>query len=129
MLIIMKKIWIWIKTHWYVPLIIVLAIFLGVFMRKENNIAMQLLENSVNSYKQQIAELERLNKEKEKLKEEAEQKYKMTIQKIESEYVKDGQILDEKRKQRIKELMDRYKDNDELLSIAFAQEFGIKLGG
>ena len=121
-----SKLFIGLKTYWYIPAILILIIVLSIFLRKGNP-ALDILNNAIESYKKQIAELERLNQEKEKAKAELEAKYLLVVHEIESHYQSDNVKLDEEKRKRIKELLEQYKDEPELLAIAFSQEFGLKL--
>jgi len=121
-----QKVWIWLKSYWFIPLILILVIFASIFFRK-GNFALDLLNNAIESYRRQISEIERLNAEKEKQKEELQRKYELAIKLLEEKYSKDSQDLLEERKKLVKELLDTYKDDEEGLAKQFAKEFGLKL--
>ena len=115
-----------IKRFWYIPIILILVVILSIFMRRGNP-ALDILNNAIDGYKRQIAEMERLNKEKEKQKAELEARYQLIIRQLESQYQSDNVKLDEERKKRVKELLEKYKDNEEMLAKAFSSQFGLKL--
>ena len=114
-MLILQKIYIWLKSHWIWPLLGIAAIILFVLFRK-NNIAISSLLQSQENYRQQIATLEKLQQEAKKRKEEIQQKYNDIINEIERKYQEDNKILEENKKKEIKRLVEEFNDNPERMT-------------
>jgi hypothetical protein len=74
LILIIKKIWIFLKNYWYVPFALGAFIFLWiVFNQKERLINFTYLLNSKRkSHNEQIQEIERIHKEEKKKREDIE---------------------------------------------------------
>lgn len=122
----LQKTWVFIKKFWYVPLLLIGVIFTAIFLRKNTSVV-EMLYKTIDSYKQQIAELDKLNKEQQAQKEELQKKYNLILQQVDEQHRKDEVVLTEERKKYIKQLIEQYKDDDAGMAKVFSQEFGIEL--
>lgn len=120
-MIALKKFWILLKTHWYVPVIIVLAIL---FRNKTSNLE-KMMSIQKDSYNKQIKEIE-ASYEKQRAKEkEINEKYKDTVKKIEDEYKKKNEALTMLSKKRVKSLVKKYYNEPDDLAKKLSERFGI----
>jgi hypothetical protein len=62
MLLLLQKAWLAVKKFWYVPVLLVVAVILAVVYRKNTSV-IEMLYNTLDSYKEQAAKLDKLNKE------------------------------------------------------------------
>ena len=70
-MVILKKIWAFLKTHWYIPVIIII----GLILRSQNNRMLEIIDASKKSYDKQKEAIENAEKEKEVQKQKIEKEY------------------------------------------------------
>jgi len=117
-----KKIYTWIKNYWYIPFFVLVAILL--LCAGKSDTAQKLLAYSRESNKREQEEIEKIEAEKKKNKEELERKYKEMLEKLEKEHDFQRETLDKNTEKELKELVKRYEKEPEKM----AQEFAIKFG-
>ena len=124
-----KKGWIWLKTHWYLPLIFLcLVIALLIWVVFKNGMLMALLydvlESSRDSYEDQIKVLEGVHEKESKDKDAAVEKYLEDLETYEKEFGDHKSSLSAEKEAALRKLMnDSAADPDKL-----AREIG-KLWG
>ena len=74
-----KKIWTWIKHHWYVPVIVLLIIIFSLSRSSLRRKMYELLEKQRESYKQQVKLLEDSKAAEAAAKEKAREKHENTV--------------------------------------------------
>ena len=117
-----KKLWALLKTHWYVPVIIVLLIV----MKNKNTNLQKILKLQKESYDEQIREIEE-SYHKQKLKEkEIHQEYELAIKQIEEEYKKNNNALNIASKKQVKKLVKKYYNEPDDLANLISSKFGVK---
>ena len=122
------KVWIWIKSYWYIPLITIAAILAFVFLGgTAKNWALDLLSRSRQSYAEQVAAIEALNKEKEERAKLIQAQYEAALAALSAKYATDQKLLVEGEKKRVKEIVTAYVDNPTGLTAALAAEFGFEV--
>ena len=65
-----KKSWLWLKTYWYFPVVLLYTLVLWVFFRKDSAAAIGVLEIRSDSYDKQINVINKTHKAEVKKKEE-----------------------------------------------------------
>jgi hypothetical protein len=120
-----QKVWIWIKAHWYLPLIVVLGIAL--FFVGQSDWAIGVIKNIRKSYGDQVAAIEALNKEEQEKKDALQQQYDIVIKALEAKYAIDQKVLQEEEKNKVKELVGKYEKDPEGLTKELADVFGLKV--
>lgn len=112
----LKKIWVYIKKYWYVPLILVAGVSLWVLSAgRSGRQIWELLENTRESAKKEIEAIERSNKEKEDKITEATETFIEEVKEIEEKAkVKEDQIKKIKEKQIKKDIEENNEDATEL---------------
>ena len=65
-----KKTWLWLKTYWYVPLVLLYTLVLWLVFRKDGAAAIGALEIKSDSYKKQIDVINKTHEAEIKKKEE-----------------------------------------------------------
>jgi len=119
-MLVLLKVWSFLKNYWYVPLCLIGAILLYVFLQKGN--AKKVLDIALNAFKKERELNEQLSAEEEKLKEDQKQKYDLLMKELEAQYNIKKEDLEEEKKERIKELLE--KDPKDLTKL-LAKEFGL----
>ena len=119
-MIIIKKIWSFLKSYWYIPVLIIVAL---VFRSKESKID-EIIKAADDSHKKQLDAIEvaELNKKKEK--EWIDNEYENAIKKIEEKYSKENKTLDKKEKKFVKSVIKEWTDDPEQMAERITLEFG-----
>jgi Skp family chaperone for outer membrane proteins len=121
-MLVLKKIWLFLKTHWYIPVIIIVGIVL--LFAGKSKIAFELYKRMRGDYDAEINRLNELSKKEREEKEALQKKYLEIISKLESQYAVDVQKLGKEKEKMVKELIAKHKDNPEGLTEELAKEFG-----
>ena len=111
-MIILKKIWAFLKTYWYIPVLIIIAVVL----KTKNNKVEEILNTARDSHKKQIDAIENAEKEKEKQKIVIEKEYNNAIEKIEENYSKSNETMKKEEKKYIKSLVKEWSDDPDQLA-------------
>lgn len=120
-MIILKKIWAFLKTHWYIPVVIVLLILL----RNKGTNLQKILNLQRESYDKQIEEINKsYEKQKEKEK-EINEEYEAAVKKIEEEYKKNNDALNAASKKQVKKLVKKYYNEPSDLALLISDRFGV----
>jgi len=123
----LKKAWIWIKHHWYVPVILVLLVvaFFGGSKVKEKYF--DLLTKQRDNYKKEIESINKHTEEKEQKKEELVKENKEKIKKIEEEFEIKVEELEEEKKQELEKTVEELADKPDELAKSIANLLGSNL--
>lgn len=111
-MIILKKIWAFLKTYWYIPVLIIIAVVL----KTKNNKVEEILNTARDSHKKQIDAIENAEKEKQKQKIVIEKEYNNVIEKIEENYSKSNETMKKEEKKYIKSLVKEWSDDPDQLA-------------
>jgi len=118
----LKKIWAFLKTHWYIPLIIVLIIV----MRNKSNNFQEILKTSRESYNNQIKEIDKINDDRRTKENKLREDHKAATEKIEEEFKKKNEELSSRKKKQVKKLVKKYYDKPNELADEISKRFGLK---
>ena len=120
----LKKTGTFLKHYWYVPLIPLVWLWFTFINKKDN--AKDVLNSSKESFKSQIDVINKSHKEEIEKREEVTKKYNETIKLIEEKYDKHKLFLSAKKKQRVKEILDKHHNNSVSMAFLLGKEFGIE---
>ncbi len=120
----LKKTGTFLKHYWYVPLIPLVWLWFTFINKKDN--AKDVLNSSKESFKSQIDVINKSHKEEIEKREEVTKKYNETIKLIEEKYDKHKLSLSAKKKQRVKEILDKHHNNSVSMAFLLGKEFGIE---
>ena len=120
------KIWIWFKTFWWIPLLVVVGIIAFVFFGN-SSWAINLLKKTIEGYNNQITVIEDLNQKEKEEKEKLQQQYDLIISALETKYAVDNKVLKEEEKEAVKKLVEENKETPEVLTEKLADAFGFKV--
>ncbi len=121
-----QKVCTWTKSYWYLPLLAIAAILVFV-LTGGKDWALKLLQSARQSYADQVAVIEALNKEKEERARQIQEKYDLAIAALEAKYAADNRALEVAEKKRVKELVTKYKDDPAGLTQELANAFGFQV--
>ena len=119
-MIVLKKIWAFLKTYWYVPVLIIVAI---VFKTKGNRIG-EILSSAKDSHKKQLDAINNAEIEKQKSKEIINKEYENAIKEIEDNYTKENKILTTREKNYVKSVIKTWSDDPGQMAERITMSFG-----
>jgi len=120
--IVLKKIWAFLKTHWYIPVIIVIAII----FRSKNASLLKIVDAQKKSYDKQKAAIENAEKEKQEARVRIEEEYEKATQKVELEYAKMNKEISNRQKDIIKKTVKKFHSEPDALAKELSKKFGIR---
>ena len=132
-LLALKKAWVWIKTHWYLPILfLAFIVALLVWAIARNGAFMATLfdvwESSRASYDEQLAVLEGTHKKETEKRDKIIKEYNKNLKNIEEEYEGLTEEMAIEKKKALDELIEKgYGDPDELAK-KIAELYGLENG-
>ena len=121
------KAWAWTKTHWYVPVLFIIAALLTIFTKGQTVTAIiELMDKNRENYEKRVKVLEESRENEIRRSEEVRTTYNETIRQIERQHNESSSSLDRKKRQRVKELVESFHQDPGSLSEALEKEFGFK---
>tara|TARA_B100000700_G_scaffold207534_1_gene228040 strand:- start:6518 stop:6949 length:432 start_codon:yes stop_codon:yes gene_type:complete len=120
-----KKIWVWLKHNWKVPLVILYTLVLWIFFRRKDA-AYRVLEERNTSYKKQIAAINEIHDEEINKRNEILEKYNTILKELEEQYLKESLELDKKKKKEIKKLVEKYNEKPDELAKLLAERYNLE---
>jgi len=121
-MIALKKIWSFLKSYWYVPVLIIVAL---VFRSKTNKVE-EIIKAADDSHKKQLDAIEVAEINKKKEKEWIDKEYDNAIKKIEEKYSKENKTLDKKEKKFVKSVIKEWTDDPDQMAERITLEFGFE---
>ena len=122
----MKKVWIWLKNHWYVPVVVLYTSVVWIFARGNVNAIKEVLEAKKKSYEEQIRALNKSHETELRKRDEIIRDYHETVARVEEEFEKRGEALDAKKKEKIKEIVIKSKSDHDKIRKEIENIFGFK---
>jgi t-SNARE complex subunit (syntaxin) len=110
-LLTLRKVWIWIKNYWYIPVIVVLIIAALIIWRKVPDSLSEIIRKSNEMHRKEVDTLNEIHAEEIDKREKALEKYHKTIEQVEREYERDRKKLDRRKKAEIKKTIEKYQDD------------------
>lgn len=124
MILKLKLLWAAVKKNWKLVLLAVWSVVVWLVSRKNAQGAIDAMKANKESYESQIASLKREHKiEKEKL-EQLNLKYRETIATIEKKYDVKEKELSREKKRRVKQIIEKAKDNPNEINEKIENLFG-----
>ena len=118
----LKKAGTFLKNYWYVPLIPILWLF---FINRKDNVK-DVLKASKESFSSQIDVINKSHKEEIEKRDKIAKQYLETMEAIEKKYEENRMTLSDKKRKRVKEILDNHHNNSASMAFLLGQEFGIK---
>tara|TARA_R100001244_G_C5131942_1_gene125966 strand:+ start:300 stop:707 length:408 start_codon:yes stop_codon:yes gene_type:complete len=123
-----KKIWVWVKHNWYVPAVIIYTLFLWIVLRKRNE-AEAVLAIRDSSYKAQIETINKVHKEEIQKRDEILKKYTVIIKELEEKFKENQEKLDKQKKNEVKKIIKEYHNDPDGLAKMLAEKYGLEYTG
>ena len=125
-MIIIKKIWNFIKKCWYIPVGILVSLITFLVVRKDDSTDDIILKTLEDSKEKQIDAIITSEEEKKESKIVIEEEYEIAIKKIEKTYNRMNATLNRNSKEYIKELHEKYRNEPDEISKKIKKRFGIE---
>ena len=117
----LKKIWAFIKSYWYVPVLVVVAIVLGSRSRR----ASEVIKIAKDSHLKQLKAINDAENEKAQKKAQIEKEYDEAVARVEKVYREENKALEAHKKKEIKNIVKKYYNNPEEISSRLSKSFGL----
>ena len=121
----LAKIWSWIKSYWYVPLGFVIFGVLWYLTKSSDLSPWEMLQKARANHRQQIEDIEKINKEKDEKIAAEEKKLKAQLEVIEKKANEEMKNLDDDKKARVEQLLKKNKDNPAALAKRLSELTGL----
>ena len=121
-MVVLKKIWAFLKSYWYVPVIIIM----GLLLKSKSDKALEIIDAQKESYEKQKDAIENAAKEKIEAKERIEKEYENATQKIEKEYAKMNKEISARQKSIIKKTVKKFHSDPDALAKELSEKFGVQ---
>jgi len=118
----LKKIWAFIKSYWYVPVLVVVAIVL----RSQSRRASEIIKIAKDSHLKQLKAINDAENEKAQKKAQIEKEYDEVVARVEKVYREENKALEDHKKKEIKNIVKKYYNNPEEISSRLSKSFGLK---
>ncbi len=120
-----KKAWVFLKKYWYVPCLILYTLILTVVLRRKGSIT-EILEIQNDSYKKQIDAINEAHDQEIQKRDEILRNYKNVIDQLKKQYEDDSQELDNKKKEEVKRIVEKYNGDPDGMAEELAKKFGLE---
>ena len=125
----LKKAWVWLKRHWWLPLgaivFLILLIICPFCGSNKNNALIKMFNWNKESYKKEVDAINQSQEEKNKKQEELYAKYVETMKDLTMKYDVDMGSLENKKKKELDTLVKKYKGTPDELARELGEMFGV----
>lgn len=120
------KAWVWIRTYWYIPAVLIYTIVLWVLFRRNGASALEVLKASKESYEAQIKAMEAAHAKEIEARDMALAQYESIVSALEEEYAANRETLSREKRKKVKEYIEKYGEDPEELARIIEEQFGIE---
>ena len=119
-----KSSWLWLKTYWHVPLLIIWSIVVYVLSKRNTDALVEVMEARKESYEKQINELKTRHNNEIIERDRLIKQYHETVSAIEKKYEEQKKKLKVKEKKKIKEIIKKSKGEPDVIKAEIEKSFG-----
>ena len=119
-----KKTWIWLKHHWYWPVIIVLLAFSVVSGASSRKKVFELFDKQKENYEKEIQIIKETTEETDKKKTEIFTEHIKEVEKIEKDHDIKVEELEEEKQKELAEIIEENKNSPDKLAEEIARILG-----
>jgi hypothetical protein len=120
----LKSCWVWLKTYWQVPLLIIWSIIVYVLSKRNTDALVEVMEARKESYEKQINELKIRHNNEIIERDRLIKQYHETVSAIEKKYEEQQKKLKAKEKRKIKEIVEKSKGEPDVIKAEIEKSFG-----
>lgn len=121
-MIALKKTWAFLKTHWYIPLLIIV----GFIVKSKSDALKGIIDAQKKSYDKQTEAIRDAEIEKKNLKEKVEKEYEQAVSDIKLIHKLKKQELAEEKEEEIKKIIKKNYNKPEKITKELSDAFGVK---
>ena len=121
-MIALKKVWAFLKTYWYIPALIIVAIVL----KSKSKSVEEILEVARDSHKKQLDAIDNAEKEKKESRQVIEAEYENAVKEIEADYAKKNKALSDRDKKYVKSVIKDWTDDPDQMAERIRMKFGFE---
>ena len=122
----LKKVYVWLKHNWKVPLLIAWSLFIFIASRRNTEALKGVLEANKKAHREEIDILNKSHREEIIKLKNLQQQYEDTILELEKEFEVQNRKLSEKHIEDVKEIVIKSRGNPEEIIRKIENDFGIK---
>ena len=122
----LKKIFSFLKNYWYIPIFGGLTIVLAFLGKKDYNFD-NLLDKTNKKHQKDLEAIETARQQKEKIKRDIENKRKLRMSQIETQYLREKKELTAENRKKIEKIIKKYNNNPQKIAKRLAKENGWKI--
>ena len=104
-MLIIRKIWSWLKAYWFVPLIIVGIIIAIAISPKSAKSLVNMITKRREVHGKEVAILEQAREDEIRERESALSRFHLSMEMIEEKYIEENKVLDDKKKKEIEKIV------------------------
>ncbi len=119
-----KSCWVWLKTYWQVPLLVIWSIVVYVLSKRNTDALVEVMEARKESYEKQINELKTRHNNEIIERDRLIKQYHETVSAIEKKYEEKQKKLKAKEKKKIKEIVKKSKGEPDVIKAEIEKSFG-----
>jgi Na+-transporting NADH:ubiquinone oxidoreductase subunit NqrC len=120
-MIALKKVWIFLKTHWYIPVLIIV----GLVLKSKSDSLLKIIDAQKNTYEKEKEAIIDAEIEKEKMTEKVEKEYQETVEKFKILHKVQKKELTEEKEKEIKKIIKKNYNKPESITKELSEMFGI----
>ena len=120
-----RKAWLWTKTYWYIPAVLAYTLITFFVFRKNRDVAVKILETTIESYEKQLAVIEKSHDDEIKKRDEALVQYQKVLSDLENKYAEEEKNLSESKKKALKKIVEKYHNDTDGLAKEISEKFGV----
>lgn len=122
----LKKAWVFTKSYWYLPALLAYTLFVVHVFKRDAGIAVKVMESSTKRYEDEIKVIKDSHESEIKKREEITEKYSSTLAVLEEEYREKEIDLDNKKRKKLLDLVEKYHNDNSSLAREISEKFGIE---
>ena len=122
----LKKAWVFIKSYWQVPALLVYTLFLVYFFRQDTESVMKVMKSSTKRYEEEINAIKDSHENEIRKRDEITRKYSNVLSAIEKKYEEDKLELNRQKKKKLLDLIEKYYDDNSSLAREISEKFGVE---
>ena len=120
----LKKVWSWLKAHWYWPVIAVLGIATLVVTRKPPTWVFEMMKKNREFMEEEHAAIDRAENAASEAKFAAEDRFNEVVEEIEKNHADRKEELDKKKEREIRKIIKDTKNDPAAITNEIAERFG-----
>lgn len=121
-MIAIKKVWTFLKTHWYIPLLIIV----GVVAKSKSDSILKIIDAQKETYEKEKEAILDAEIEKKKMTAKVEKEYKETVEKFKVLHKIQKKELSKQKEKEIKKIIKKNYNKPDKMTKELSDMFGIK---